>query len=397
MYAPHLGSVHSNSLRKKRKDCKVFMLSKLKDYLLMPKDCQLEFRQKCVETNRFLMRLGCIILCLVEPYTMWRVLFWTSAGLSTLNNRIYFTMYTVLLALAVIWLLLDRPLRKTSLTVQYRTQFFGILLMMGWTVLLSSYDLYRDADARVLVFHSFLLLFASFIRLSGWQTFATLGVSYLAFELLAHPWITNGERANLMISLGLAIGIGFANTHHIVVWIRQKREIQQMNEQLQWMVERDPLTDMLNQRAICARTRQRLQNLKPGEKVTLLILDLDNFKSVNDQFGHPCGDYVLTAVGHCLRSVFSDSVGIGRIGGDEFVVFFETALPEAEAAARTARLVQEVSAIRWNGQDLGICCSVGVCVAVGTEVDYDRLYQEADRVLYQAKRAGKGCCCVEIS
>ena len=117
-----------------------------------------------------------------------------------------------------------------------------------------------------------------------------------------------------------------------------------------------------------------------------------HFKSINDRCGHPCGDRVLVETAADLRAVFSEAESIGRIGGDEFAVVFGRPLEEAEVQDLAGRLARRLEHIRWKGREVGARCSLGCCVCTDGESPYEGLYEQADRMLYLAKRDGKGRC-----
>lgn len=124
-----------------------------------------------------------------------------------------------------------------------------------------------------------------------------------------------------------------------------------------------------------------------------LILDLDDFKYINDTMGHPMGDYVLSEIGACMKKCALPGMCIGRIGGDEFLMLL------AGAKALNVRLVKEyaekllehVQSIKISGMNRPVRVSIGIAVLdQESGMSFEELYAKADRALYQSKRAGKG-------
>ena len=154
----------------------------------------------------------------------------------------------------------------------------------------------------------------------------------------------------------------------------------------------DP-TGVLNKAAIEQYGRERFAQLREEETLAALILDLDDFKYINDTMGHPMGDYVLSEIGASMKKCALPGMCIGRIGGDEFLMLL------AGAKALNVRLVKEyaekllehVQSIKISGMNRPVRVSIGIAV-LGQEsgMSFEELYAKADRALYQSKRAGKG-------
>ena len=126
--------------------------------------------------------------------------------------------------------------------------------------------------------------------------------------------------------------------------------------------------------------------------LSIMMFDVDYFKRINDQHGHPCGDAVLTAVGQKIRQVLRRSDVRCRYGGDEFLIL----LPEtgSEGAARVAEWlrgeIEQIEVVQ-SGHRVAVTISVGVCTTMGGELGADAMIETADHALYQAKAAGRNC------
>lgn len=160
---------------------------------------------------------------------------------------------------------------------------------------------------------------------------------------------------------------------------------QQQAEQLARAASHDALTGLANRAALDTRMTET------GGGETLLFLDLDGFKEVNDELGHAAGDEVLVAVAGRLRSCVGSEDMVGRFGGDEFAILLAGVSDEAAAcsvASRVLSVLQEPIAV--HGRRVAIDASIGIAVPLQEE-DGDALMRHADRALYAAKAAGKGC------
>lgn len=369
----------------------------------MPFDTQIldyirqEFLQESVRKNNFSLGIICMIIFPVELFNIARVLLWSQSGLGTRNNRIYFSMYCILILIGLLWLALRRPLRRASARLQWCVQYTVTWLLFLWHMGLNTYDLYRNPDAGTTVLTTALLGLALLIQAPPRYSIAQYGVGYLLFRVFMAPWLDAGDRLNLTITFVVALAVSLAHAHHTAVTLKQQKQIVEMNAKLQGLVQLDLLTGLLNKTTVECRTEQLLQDLEPKGRttgLTLILFDLDEFKGVNDRYGHPCGDYVLVQTAEAMRCVFEESAALGRIGGDEFAVLYDQPMTEQQALALGGQLVERLRKIQWQGQTLMVQCSVGVCICTKPGCTYQQVYAETDRMLYQAKKNGKGRCYV---
>ena len=159
----------------------------------------------------------------------------------------------------------------------------------------------------------------------------------------------------------------------------EKRE----KDALQAKAERDSLTGLYNAAVSRARISACLDRDARG---ALLVIDLDHFKDVNDNYGHYVGDQALTQMAAIFREVFRQEDVAGRVGGDEFVVFMDGVDDPATVQRRCAALLERVRAMDLSGG--GLTVSIGAALARSGE-RYEDFYQRADAALYQAKENGR--------
>ncbi|MFC0170289.1 GGDEF domain-containing protein [Pseudoduganella danionis] len=167
---------------------------------------------------------------------------------------------------------------------------------------------------------------------------------------------------------------------------QMNRQLHELAQQLEYRATHDTLTGALNRGAIieCA-TRALAQG-----DLALIVLDIDHFKWVNDDFGHPAGDMVIQTVVACLQQLLGPEASIGRVGGEEFSVVWPTSeLAEALSVAKRIcdAIADQVFAAPINRQ---ITASVGVSWAA-CGGSFETIYSHADEALYAAKRAGRNC------
>lgn len=151
----------------------------------------------------------------------------------------------------------------------------------------------------------------------------------------------------------------------------------------------DPLTGLYNRVESERMINELLSSFAEGEAGTFCIVDLDNFKQINDTNGHYCGDLSLIFFAECLRSTFSQGDIIGRLGGDEFVVFMSRTSDKELVLRRLDALTAALSR-RTGGESAlpELSCSIG-CVTAQTGDDFGLIYNLADKALYRAKTSGK--------
>ncbi len=122
----------------------------------------------------------------------------------------------------------------------------------------------------------------------------------------------------------------------------------------------------------------------------MLIIDVDNFKMVNDRYGHMFGDAVLTELAARITSHFRDSDIISRIGGDEFMVFMPGTVNHEMVTERAGRLMASLQTMfKNNMKDVPFSCSIGIAYSPEDGSDFQSLFQNSDAALYQAKLEGK--------
>jgi diguanylate cyclase (GGDEF)-like protein len=185
--------------------------------------------------------------------------------------------------------------------------------------------------------------------------------------------------ATLVVATGTC---AYASYNHAQVY----RRTAAFARQLAVLAERDGLSGCLNHRTFHERLQAEAVIADATHPLSLLIVDVDSFKTVNDTHGHPAGDAVLRLVGQALLDLSRAEDTPGRLGGDEFALLLpHTPLPQAAAAAERLR-----HQVRERAGDYGVTVSVGIATTT-TRSDTAGLLAAADRAVYRAKRAGRDC------
>jgi diguanylate cyclase (GGDEF)-like protein len=157
------------------------------------------------------------------------------------------------------------------------------------------------------------------------------------------------------------------------------------------MAQTDDLTGLSNRRHFVDSAQAALLVAREaGAPFSLCMIDIDNFKKINDQWGHACGDRVLRRVAEACREALGAGVPIGRFGGEEFVAALPgTGLDEARLVAE--RLRTTISELRFDGEPAAVrvTVTIGVSEVPAQEAELEPVLDRADAALYEGKRSGR--------
>jgi diguanylate cyclase (GGDEF)-like protein len=210
-----------------------------------------------------------------------------------------------------------------------------------------------------------------------------LGVMVLGEPLGAAPAV-GGSELRLFEALAGHAGMSL-ELDRLEQVIRRMRELQGALERQAF---RDPLTDLANRALFMRRVEESLA--RPAGSTTVLFIDLDDFKRINDHVGHAAGDAVLVATGERIRRCVRPGDLAARLGGDEFAVLLQDADERRgeEVGERIVGLLGE--AVTVAGRPQWVRASIGIAGSAAGDVDADELMRRADLAMYRAKEAGKG-------
>jgi diguanylate cyclase (GGDEF)-like protein len=165
-------------------------------------------------------------------------------------------------------------------------------------------------------------------------------------------------------------------------------------ERMTFEANHDAMTGLPNRALIVDRIEQLLgRHGRFGSEATVLFIDLDNFKMINDNLGHSVGDHLLQAVATRVRRVLRESDTLGRLGGDEFIVVADCT-PPLDAPDLICRRVLNAFREPFELENLAtslISVTASIGVATGARSPAEEIVKNADIAMYQAKRAGKNC------
>lgn len=185
--------------------------------------------------------------------------------------------------------------------------------------------------------------------------------------------------------IGLVLGYMMTLT---IVQLRIRDNNAKREYQRRCMV--DPVTGILNKFSFENSLRDTLNARDETHECALLLVDIDNMKRMNDELGKLVGDMFLENVAEFLTSIFRGSDIIGRVGGDEFMVYVRNLKSEDWLAGKCSRIQHEIKAISNENGNINMTCSIGAAVAGKVPVSFEQMYTQADDSLYKAKTRGRG-------
>ena len=171
--------------------------------------------------------------------------------------------------------------------------------------------------------------------------------------------------------------------------VERTKELMEKNTQLDFLSNKDTVTNLNNRRYFLQEMEKSLLRLEPDEKMALAFLDLDRFKTINDSYGHYIGDQILIELAKRLTSFEKPDTLVARLGGDEFVIAFNGKLTLRDAQEMLQQVVLKCSEpIQVGEYTFDVTVSVGISMYPVDADSLDRLLRNADMAMYQAKKEG---------
>ncbi|RLZ10296.1 GGDEF domain-containing protein [Acinetobacter sp. 2JN-4] len=222
------------------------------------------------------------------------------------------------------------------------------------------------------------LLFCNFLSMFGMLQYAPLFNPEVLNQSEMHPfWVGS----MLFFLLPILIACLFLFEILLTQWRSRELAIQHLSRL-------DPLTDVLNRRSISAYLEKLHQ--QPNSLYSIVLLDLDHFKNINDHFGHSMGDQVLIQVANCLTKHLRDQDMIGRFGGEEFILLLpHTTTTQAQNIAERCRVaIANLRFVAEDQQAFSVSASFGISSSLSADEPH-LIISQADQALYAVKAAGR--------
>jgi len=220
---------------------------------------------------------------------------------------------------------------------------------------------------------------------------AVIGLTIASSLLIASGMLLSPQSAPLHVVLlnrSMYIGLTWVTA---IIAVRHLKVGDALRESLENQAARDPLTDLFNRRQVFTIVEDELQRYRRyGERCSLILIDADYFKRVNDELGHCAGDVTLKRIADVCGQAVRDSDVVGRFGGEEFIIVLpHTDAAEAAVVAERIRATMSRADVVWQDRKIHVTLSLGVA-EVGPGADsFDELLKAADQALYAAKHAGR--------
>ena len=213
------------------------------------------------------------------------------------------------------------------------------------------------------------------------------------FELTALTETKDGNKKwlsfRVMVSMELK-PVSYITITDVTEKVEKNRRYAREREYLKDCAARDSMTRLLNRGTMEERIKEELEAVEEGQNYAYIALDLDNFKQINDMYGHWAGDSIIMGISNILREVYGNNARIGRMGGDEFAVF----IPDVKDRAQIQSQADEVlRRLRLQKEMIGMAeeptASIGIAFGPEDGRSFRELYHRADEALYQVKNEEK--------
>ena len=169
------------------------------------------------------------------------------------------------------------------------------------------------------------------------------------------------------------------------------KQINYMYSRTKYLSLTDELTELSNRRCFDNDFDKEFSRAQRySNNLTLVVFDIDNFKKINDTYGHQCGDYVLKQIANASLQTFRKTDTVYRIGGEEFTVLLtETNIEQSIIPLERFRKTVETLGLIYNGQNINVTVSIGACQYNKSFKTRQEFFEKADNALYDAKNTGK--------
>ncbi|MCI2057191.1 MAG: GGDEF domain-containing protein [Oscillibacter sp.] len=289
------------------------------------------------------------------------------------------TLYVALMVVSGISYTLCRTLFPRHPGLVLPAWYLFLSLSFGFGVVLGS--IRSPMDAPAVTFCVLLFALPLLVVDVAWRMDLLIIATTVIFCILAHQTKSPG-----VFSLDLVNSVSFCL---LSLFVNSNTSCLSMRDVANRMfIEKERDTDGMTRLLTKSATQLLIQShLGQSQGGALLILDVDNFKKINDAIGHAYGDEVLLKISQILNNSFRRNDVVGRFGGDEFLIYMLGA--DYDAACHKAEDLLAALKETFSGDSFPVTCSIGISITGGPSDTYDALFDRADRALYSSKNQGK--------
>ncbi len=333
--------------------------------------------------------------------------FWRESGRLTVPNEVAWAVQLawsnlVMVVLGVVLALLAELLLRRGRHATLALQVLLCLVYLAFTAACSLID--QQVTPSIITFVVGCMGTAVLSLMRPALALPIYGMALLAFygllpQFQADPLPLYSNRIQAVVAVALSILVSWVVWHQYVQAVLLRRQLTASHtaltvkqKELEFLADHDALTGLYNRREFMRRAAQELGRSQRHPAATHVVLvDLDHFKLVNDEHGHPAGDAVLQHTASLLQHGVRSTDLVGRLGGEEFILLLpQTGRDEALAVAEKLRALLAAQPVLWGSVQLQIYASFGVSgLAPGEQCEIDELYRAADAALYLAKHLGR--------
>ncbi|MDN6857417.1 GGDEF domain-containing protein [Pseudomonas sp. CAN2814] len=316
--------------------------------------------------------------------------------------RVHATVAVLFTLLGLLAWIASRPRRNPPLRYMQALTVAGSAVVLGFGVAITGTD--QQVTSSITPFLMASVATALIILLRPRLAVTLYILALAAFELTmtltqGSPQLRLSNQMGGLTICGIGLILSLILWHGHVRNLRQRqflrqqrRELEEKNRQLEYLAGHDPLTGLFNRRQFDQLVAMELSRVaRQPAPISLLMVDLDHFKFINDRYGHPLGDEVIRHTANLLRNYTRTGDSVARLGGEEFLLLLpDTSQPQARTIAEKVRRLLEETPLPIKDNLLYLTASFGIaCLEAGTPGTYEGLYAAADKALYKAKASGR--------
>jgi diguanylate cyclase (GGDEF)-like protein len=305
--------------------------------------------------------------------------------------------HSVLLVLMIGFFLTTHRLKKRTEpnTTMFVLQYIVVVVIMASGIAIVTFD--QLVTTNITPFLLICIICGSVFLIRPLASFMIYVASYMAYYYSIALTITDQQillsnRVNGITAVGVGFLLSFIIWHYNYTNIIQKRRIESQQKQLEQMAYYDPLTDLPNRRLLEKLIKRELASVQRyGQETVIIMLDVDDFKLINDTYGHQVGDSILMQLADLLQNNVRETDTVARFGGEEFIILMpNTSVEEGYSFAERIRKTIMEKVFSVGSVTLQITSSFGVS-SMGdiNSQNLEDYYLLADKALYLAKQSGK--------